>query len=188
MLEKLGMSHVFPRLPASTDLNSKFNSSLAFARRYNSNGVYDVHTNVMQYPKIMQPSHARWEQVPPPETEDPDAVAIVNTSIGRSDQDEATNTIFPPIPPIYTRNFMISDTYYTTPASSTLGYPGPDEDVLDIGPKGLNSISADVIAALPEDCRKSFIETRAKEAEWKESWSNERHDGYRARLKITYNV
>lgn len=34
-------------------------------RRANLHGVYDVHTNIMQYPKIMQPTHARWERVPP---------------------------------------------------------------------------------------------------------------------------
>ena len=134
----------------------------------------------------MQPTHARWEYIRPPQTQDLDTVEIVNSAIGQNDdQDEATKTIFPPIPPVYTRNFMISDTYYTTPASSTLGYPGPDGDVLDVGPPGLNSISEDVVAALHENCRKAFIETRAKETDWKESWSNERHDTQRSRLKIT---
>ncbi len=170
-------------------MNSKFNSSLAAARRYNLDGVYDVHTNVMQYPKIVQPTHARWEQIPPPEMQDPDTVKVVSSTISHiEDRDEAANTIFPPIPPVYTRNFMISDTFYTTPASSTFGYPGPDDDVLDVGPKGLYSVSEDVLATLPEDCRKSFIETRAKETEWKESWGNEKDDSKRARLRITYNV
>lgn len=188
MLEKPGTACLYPTLLIPIDLSSKFNSSLATARHYNMNGVYDVHTNVLQFPKTMQPTHARWEQVLPPETLDPDTVEIVNSSIGPAYQDEAIDTIFPPIPPVYTRNFMISDTYYSTPASSTFGYPGPDEDVLDLGHKGLNSITEDVIAALPEDCRKALTETRAKEREWKESWGNERDDGNRASLKITYNV
>ncbi|KAJ5347834.1 Chromatin-remodelling complex [Penicillium brevicompactum] len=44
---------------------SNFNHKIADMRRANLNGVYDVHTNIMQFPKIMQPTHARWERVPP---------------------------------------------------------------------------------------------------------------------------
>ncbi|RAK73876.1 nuclear localization protein Npl6 [Aspergillus fijiensis CBS 313.89] len=46
---------------------SNFNSLLSQTRRMNLDGQYDIHTNLMQYPKIMQPSHARWERVPPPD-------------------------------------------------------------------------------------------------------------------------
>jgi chromatin structure-remodeling complex protein RSC7 len=42
-----------------------FNSRLAAMRRETLAGVYDPHTNVMCYPRIMQPTHARWEYVPP---------------------------------------------------------------------------------------------------------------------------
>jgi len=44
---------------------SVFNSQLATQRRKTLNGVYDTHTNLMCYPRIMQPTHARWEFVPP---------------------------------------------------------------------------------------------------------------------------
>ena len=44
---------------------SRSNSAMTELRRANLNGVYDTHTNMMFYPKIMQPTHARWEQVPP---------------------------------------------------------------------------------------------------------------------------
>ena len=46
--------------------HSRFNSALAHVRRSTLDGVYDTHTNMMFYPTIMQPTHARWEQVPPP--------------------------------------------------------------------------------------------------------------------------
>ncbi|WEW55035.1 chromatin structure-remodeling complex subunit RSC7 [Emydomyces testavorans] len=42
---------------------STFNSSLANARRKVLNGVYDIHTNAMLYPKDMQPCHIRVERV-----------------------------------------------------------------------------------------------------------------------------
>lgn len=83
---------------------------------------------------------------------------------------------------------MITDTYYSTPSSSVLGYPGPDEDVIDVGPGGLTHIPEDVLAALPEDCRHSLIKARSMEMAWKESWSNENDDSARAKLRITYNV
>ncbi|KAL4896532.1 chromatin remodelling complex Rsc7/Swp82 subunit-domain-containing protein [Aspergillus ambiguus] len=46
---------------------SNYNSLLSNARRVNLEGTYEIHTNVMQYPKIMQPTHARWERLPPPD-------------------------------------------------------------------------------------------------------------------------
>ncbi|OJJ47548.1 hypothetical protein ASPZODRAFT_64221 [Penicilliopsis zonata CBS 506.65] len=44
---------------------SNFNTLLLNGRRQVMQGVYDIHTNAMHYPKIMQPSHARWEHIPP---------------------------------------------------------------------------------------------------------------------------
>lgn len=46
---------------------STYNSLISVGRRTNLGGTYDIHTNSMQYPKIMQPTHARWERVPPPD-------------------------------------------------------------------------------------------------------------------------
>ena len=45
---------------------SRFNSELAAARRQTLEGVYDIYTNQMHYPAIMQHTHAKWEPVPPP--------------------------------------------------------------------------------------------------------------------------
>ena len=196
-LEKQGESQDIAPPKLLTDVTSRYNSSIANNRRQNLNGVYDVHTNVMQYPKIMQPTHARWEQVSS-SPQKSQALQITadevneslskGTAMQRYDQDQAHNTIFPEVPRVFTRNFMISDTYYNTPSTSVLGYPGPDEDVIDVGPGGLTHVSEDVVVALPEDCRKAFLEARAEEKQWKASWSSEKADGARAQLRITYNV
>ena len=179
-----------------TDRPSQFNAAIAVQRRQNLRGVYDLHTNFMQYPKIMQPTHARWEHRPPP----PTGSQVSPTDfgeIGSSMNDfvpqiavysEAARTIFPEVPSLYKRKFMISDTYCESPPMSTLGYPGPDEALLDIGPPGLTQISDEVIAELPVDCRRSFFKARAAETEWKGKWSTELENAARAKLKITYNV
>ena len=83
---------------------------------------------------------------------------------------------------------MISDTYYTAPTSSILGYPGPDEDVIDIGPRGLTHVPAFVLTALPDDCRQAFLKARLEERSWQENWGNENDDAARAKLRITYNI
>ncbi|KAG6011508.1 hypothetical protein E4U41_005487, partial [Claviceps citrina] len=78
---------------------SIFNASINAIRRFNNRGVYDVHTNVMQYPSMMQPTRVRIEQVPP---HDQQAASRAAT---------ATTTKFPPVPPRMARNFFITDTY-----------------------------------------------------------------------------
>ena len=83
---------------------------------------------------------------------------------------------------------MITDTYYSTPSTSILGYPGPDEDVIDIGPGGLMHVPDQVLAALPDDCHQAFIKARSEERAWKENWGPESEDSARARLRITYNT
>ncbi len=174
----------------STDCHSRFNSSLANTRRLNLNGVYDIHSNVMQYPKIMQPTHARWEEIPPTSIKPPALHSPFAQSNGDHDTrpDQPLKTLFPGIPQVFTRNFMISDTYYSTPSTSILGYPGPDEDVLDIGPGGLTHVPDHVLAALPEDCRQAFVKARSEERAWKESWGNEKDGSARAKLRISYNI
>ena len=148
----------------------------------------------MQYPKIMQPTHARWESMSPP-IRDPlhSEIDSEETTEGQQTGADIYNgnpakSIFPPLHPVFKRNFMISDTYYTSPTSSVLGYPGPDELVLDVGPGGLTSIADDVLSDLPEESRQAFIEARLKERSWKKSWGCEVEDAARAELRITYNI
>lgn len=148
----------------------------------------------------MQPTHARWEQILPtsPKSKISQSVAdqtngiwpnSLNSTTGLCDgREPATDTIFPDIPPVFTRNFMISDTYYETPPASVLGYPGPDEEFLDVGPGGLTCVPEHLLGELPEDCRQAFVEARAVEKAWKGRWSTEKTDGARAQLRITYNT
>jgi chromatin structure-remodeling complex protein RSC7 len=174
-------------------------------RNATHDGVYDTHTNMMFYPKIMQPTHARWEQVPPPDRSS-DMKALTNgltnghhtngTSENPADPDtmdtsEATghSTIFTPIPSLISRNFVAVDTHFTSPPISNAGYPGPDGAITDptSGPNGLTSIPDDVIDELPEECRKAFEEARRTEVEWKKYWGTEAQSALRADLKVGFS-
>lgn len=200
MPRKLGMlSHHFPRR-SYIDLRSRFNSALNFNRRQNLNGVYDIHTNVMQYPKIMQPTHGRWEQMPP----SPPSLGALGINANQADgtppggtssqlhgtgpvEMPGSDSVFPDIAPVYIRNYMIADTYYVSPPVSGLGIPGPDEEVLDIGPPGLSNVPDDVAAELPKECRRAFEEIQMEELKWKHGWGGEVKDRARAKLRISYN-
>ncbi|OGM42889.1 nuclear localization protein NPL6 [Aspergillus bombycis] len=144
---------------------SHYNSLLSNVRRENLGGVYDIHTNAMQYPKIMQPSHARWERLPPPDprvatkltkemstlsltngVEEEEPTTTTTTTTTESDaQEEKTNeetsneSIFSTIPYAFSRRFAIHDVHYETPPYSNMGIPGPDGDVHDLGSNGIIS-------------------------------------------------
>ena len=141
-----------------------------------------MHTNLMQYPRIMQHTHARWEQV---DSETVQATAQ-NMLSGRTHGDDTggsrpvsrelkgtTDTIFTSLPPHFARNFMIVDTYAHGPPTSTFGFPGLLGSVEDVGPTGLTDISEDVIAVLPEESRKAFLEMRDDTRRWQSSWGTE---------------
>lgn len=137
--------------------------------------MYDVHTNVMQYPKTMQPTHAKWVQI------DDNEVTVNGqlTSGHTKDRDGEALSIFAPVKPIYSRNYMIVDTAYETPPYSNLGVPGPDGDVYDMGFNGLSTISDDIKAELSPECLAAFEEALAKEMEWKNKWGTEGTDAHR---------
>lgn len=227
MLEKLGMklSKRIQGRPAKI-VSSRFNSVLANVRRENLEGVYDVHTNYIQYPKIMQPTHARWEAVTlledsksssqlvenmsslrimsgnTPEADEGDgAVTKINKNDepGENQLSQATpaaSSIMPPVPPVFTRRFAITDIHYETPETSTLGRPGPDGDVQDIGSNGIISmanpqhpefVSAEILAELPPECKEALIEAAMKEYQWKSKWQTESTDAARGQILQSYN-
>ncbi|KAI4175333.1 MAG: hypothetical protein LQ343_001708 [Gyalolechia ehrenbergii] len=157
---------------------SRFNTSVALTRRRNLEGVYDPHTNVLQYPRIMQPTHARWE-----------ACGANYDSPYRelTDGDKEANTKFFQIPSVLERNFLIADTYFTSPPLMSFGIPGPDGDVLDVGPPGLPAISESVAASMPFDSRRALQSAQQEASKWKTSWKGESADGARAQLRISYN-
>lgn len=126
----------------------------------------------MHYPKTMQPTHARWEQI-----DDHEEAARAPLTNGHA-VDHEGSSIFTPVKPIYSKNFMIVDTVYETPTSN-FGVPGPDGDFHDIGFNGLSNISHDLKAELPEDCRLALEEALAKEIEWKRQWGSEAVAGHR---------
>ncbi|CAL3963644.1 hypothetical protein PZA11_001200 [Diplocarpon coronariae] len=151
---------------------SQFNADLAVQRRDILKGIYDPHTNIVHYPKHMQPTHARWEQI-----DDHQGAANVSLSNGFAEAEEAS--IFTPVKPIYSKNFMIVDTVYESAPASDLGVPGPDGDFHDIGFNGLSRISDDIKAELPEECRIAFEKALEKEMQWKNKWGSESQSGHR---------
>ena len=151
----------------------------------------------MQYPKIMQHTHAKWEQVYP-ETIESAAQNMLDDRILSDDlnrngpigheHDQTTETIFTPLPEHLARNFMIVDTYARGPPTSTFGFPGLPGSVVDVGPPGLTAISEDVIAVLPEESQRAFLEVRKEARRWQSRWSTEEQDKMRAVVHITYNT
>lgn len=200
MLEKPGMTMSARVTVMMANSHSRFNTILAYNRHQNLGGIYDTHTNVMQYPKTMQPTHAYWEQLTT-SSGAPTAVRCIANNVGektaqqkvperRDETDDmlSAETIFPDVAPIFARNFLVTDTHFLGPPLPGLGVPGPDGEIFDIGPGGLTQVPENVVAELPDGCRRAFDEARAEEAKWKATWSREDVDGARAQLRISYNT
>ncbi|KAL1301693.1 hypothetical protein AAFC00_005906 [Neodothiora populina] len=158
---------------------SRFNSTLTSYRRTTLGGVYDSHTNLMFYPRIMQPSHVKWEQI----TDEPESDE--STTNGQASSTDPS--LFEPVPDVVARNRLVTDIYFASPPISNLGIPGPDGDVNDLGPNGLSTISQDVLDELPEECRVAFKQAREAESTWKTRWTDEQTDGSRGKLRIGFN-
>lgn len=159
------------------DFSSSFNAQIGAIRKMNNKGVYDPHTNHMHFPKNMQPTHARWEQVD-------DYAAEKQKAQVNGYRHEETETTFAPMPPIVSRNYMVVDTIYESSSQSNPGVPGPDGEDYDLGTNGLSTISDDLRDELPPDCRKAFEDALVAEKEWKNKWGTEDRDGSRRALRI----
>ena len=157
---------------------------------------------MMFYPTIMQPTHAKWEQVPPPPTPSDRKQLTNGLTNGYHHQEGgeetetkvdgiliAEPTIFSEVPAVVSRNFTVIDTHFSAPPISFAGYPGPDGSAIDhsAGPNGLASVPADILDELPDDCRQAFEEARALELQWKGQWSTEKQSAHRGVLKIGFN-
>ena len=173
---------------------SAFNSQLTQMRKATLNGVYNIHTNVMEYPKHMQPTHARWEAVLPKSMDSLDLNGHVSGTTNGVVKPENTadekpskqSDIFPELDPVYAKNFMIHDVHYESAPYSNMGIPGPDGDDYDITTNGLSSVSKDVLDELPPECRTAFDEALAREVKWKNKWRTEAKDGHRGTFQSTY--
>jgi chromatin structure-remodeling complex protein RSC7 len=164
MQEKQGESYVITS-HSHTNLFSRFNGFLAAARQKNRNGLYDIHTNSMQWPSALQPTHARWRIV--------NDGTVDGTDLGAELAEKMT--IFPKLDSIYARNFRIHDVYLETAPDATMGAPG----IADDG-SCLSNIPDDLVDELPPECRDAFQEARLREIEWKSRWRTEAVDGKRA--------
>jgi chromatin structure-remodeling complex protein RSC7 len=177
-------------------------------------GIYDVHTNTMQYPQIMQPTHARWERVPPTDvrttaelmstlsiankqstTDSQSASAEPTDSADKPDDQTQNTTIFPPISSHISDRYVVTDIVYESPPYSNMGVPGPDGDLCNMNPNGLASIAnpkhaefmtPEILALLPDDCKDALIDAAACEIQWKSKWSTESQDGMRAQPSKSY--
>ncbi|KAI6819071.1 hypothetical protein KC332_g11252 [Hortaea werneckii] len=191
---------------------SRFNSGIAAVRRSAMDGVYDTHTNMMFYPSITQPSHAKWEQIPPRPIQSDEKPLANGLTIGHGhlpngttgddhdiameidDKSHAVDqssrpTIFSDVPPVVSRNFAVIDTTFKAPTHHVCGFPGPDGSLYDptSGPNGLSSIPDDIADELPEDCRRAFEEAKKAEMRWKGQWGTEAQSALRGELKIGFN-
>ncbi|KAI0020519.1 chromatin remodelling complex Rsc7/Swp82 subunit-domain-containing protein [Xylariomycetidae sp. FL0641] len=136
---------------------SRFNAEIAAIRRHNQNGVYDVHTNMMQYPATTQPTYARIEQV--------------------ADSSAPTeSTRFPPLDPKIPRNFTVVDTYMETPPTgiSAAVYEKREVPVFLADFQGLGAVSSDILDDLPPECRQAFDKAVSEEKAWKSKWGPEK--------------
>jgi chromatin structure-remodeling complex protein RSC7 len=149
----------------------------------------------MHYPKIMQPTHVKWEELdgelphkaPHSLTNGVSALTngIHDVNLNDAAAKEGNNT-FPPVPSIITRNFLVVDTKFKSPSISGLGVPGPDGDAVDVGPNGLPDVSDEILAELPLECRQALEDAKEKERQWKQNWGSEIEDGARGALRIGF--
>ncbi|KAJ5477129.1 Chromatin structure-remodeling complex subunit rsc7 [Penicillium diatomitis] len=185
---------------------SLFNSRLAEVRRETMTGTYDVHTNTMHYPKIMQPTHARWEYVPSSDAGSTAELmstlsinaqnsAEMDTAVEKTNEQAPTETSFPPAPSHISNRYVVADTIYESPPYSNMGLPGPDGDLMNPSPNGLASIAQpkhsefmtpEIIDLLPPDCKEAFIDAAAREIHWKSKWGSEAESKLRTQPSKSY--
>lgn len=143
----------------SNPFSSIFNAGINAIRKYNNAGVYDIHTNTMQYPAAMQPTQARIEQVAP-------------------EDEEATkgSAVFPPVSLKMARNFYVADTYLETPPAglAPAAYDRDDPTDLLASFNGLGAVSDDIKDLLPPECRQAFETAVGNEQQWKARWGPEK--------------
>ncbi|KAI1846902.1 hypothetical protein JX266_007123 [Neoarthrinium moseri] len=136
---------------------AQFNAEVGAIRRLNNAGVYDIHTNTLQFPTTMQPTHARIEPV------------FDSSSPSQS-------SIFPPLDRKIPRNFRVIDTVMETPpiGLQSAAYQSERNVPSFLEPfQGLSAMSDDIKDLLPPECRKAFDEALDQENTWKAKWGPE---------------
>lgn len=148
----------------------------------------------------MQPTHARWKQLPASWkllTARHLAAPQEGSSLAKEDVTEVGGQgdgglpngepMLPQVTSVISRNYMVTDVCYVSPPVSSLGYPGPEDDISDIGPGGLSEVPQCVRAELPVQCQQAFDDMRVAETTWKAQWGVEAVDRARGQLRVTYN-
>jgi chromatin structure-remodeling complex protein RSC7 len=113
----------------------------------------------MCYPKVTQPTHARWEEVSPAETD---------------------------VPPLVRQKYLVVDSFFQQPPFAGLGLPGPDGKFIDVGTNGLPVLDDEVLQHMKPDERDNFTFVKQEESEWRNQWGGETVDGARAKPRIGF--
>lgn len=118
-----------------------------------------MHTNVMQYPAMMQPTRVRIEQA---------AASDEGASKGSAK--------FPPVPLRMARNFIVMDTYCENAPSNGASWPCSKETSADFVASfnGLEALSDDIKDLLPPECRKALDTALEANSEFRSRWGTEK--------------
>lgn len=190
---------------------SRYNSALLSSRKLTLGGVYDTHTNLVCFPGITQPTHARWQRMPLPEPPSKrrrldtlketaphsktngDAALTNGIDTTHSSSPQPPNSqskLFQPLSDVLVRNYLIVDTRFETPAHSSLPSPGPAaysnySPITNAAP-GAPSLSEEDMdeMGLPEECRQALREVKRAENQWTKAWGDEHRDGCRGTMRI----
>lgn len=113
----------------------------------------------MHYPKTMQPTHARIEQVP----------------VDEEDKATTEDTLFTPVPAKVAKNFFVADTYLEMPPAGlpTGAYEPRDPSDPLASFNGLGVVSDEIKNMLPPECRNAFDTALNHEKEWQLRWGPE---------------
>lgn len=114
---------------------------------------------MLQYPAMMQPTRVRIEQVSP-------------------EEEAATkgSTKFPPVPLRMARNFLVMDTYCESSPRNEASMPPSNETPADFlsSFNGLGTVSDEIKALLPPECRKAFDQAIEDDREFQSRWGTEK--------------
>jgi hypothetical protein len=153
--------------------HSQFNAEIGAIRRQNHRtGIYDIHTNMMQVPASMQPTHARIKQV------EDSTVGVPGSKI------------FTPLDPSIPRNIKVLDVTTETPPCGIAPGSFPGKDVPDFlrDFQGLGAMSDEIKDLLPPECRVAFDAALEKENKYKASLGNEKEATHRREPIIDISI
>src|SRR4051794_12892102 len=92
----------------------------------------------MCYPKVTQPTHARWEEVSPEDTD---------------------------VPPLVRRKYLVIDSIFQQPPFAGLGIPGPDGNFIDVGTNGLPDLDDEDEQTMKPEELDAFMQIKREEQE-----------------------